>query len=154
MAQGGILGSGVKVGYSATSPVTWLPLGQILNVDAPGLNPDEVETTIHGTSNYKRFMRGLIDVSEMAVTLLADLNQVTSVDQAALFTLQGAGTTVWWRVEIPTDRTRSAYTALEFQGWVKKWDPQTPIAGRQELNISVRFDGNSFSKYPSGASAM
>lgn len=154
MATGGILGSGVKVAYSVSSPITWIPVGNILNVDVPGLNPDEVETTIHGTANFKRFMRGLIDVGELMMTLLMDLNQATSTDQAALFALQAAGTTVWWRVEIPTDRTRSAYTALEFQGWVKKWIPKAPIADKQELETSVRFDGTSFTKYNSGASAF
>jgi len=154
MAQGGMLGSGVKVGYSASSPVSWTSVGQILEADVPGLEPDEVETTVHGTSNFRRFMRGLIDISELRLVLLSDLDQATAVDQDALFDYQAAGTTLWWRVEIPVDRTRSAYTALEFQGWVKNWLPRAPIDDRQELEVSIRFDGTSFAKYAAGASAI
>jgi len=154
MAQSGMLGSGVKVGYSAASPVSWIGLGQILEADIPGLEPDEVETTIHGTSNFRRFIRGLIDVTELRLVLLADLDEGTGVDQDALFALQAVGTTVWWRVEIPVDRARTEYTALEFQGWVKNWLPRAPMDDRQELEVTVRFDGTSFSKYAAGASAI
>ena len=154
MAQSGMLGSGVKVGYSADSPVSWTGIGQVLEVDIPGLEPDEVETTVHGTSNFRRFIRGLIDVTELRLVLLADLDESTAADQNALFDYQAAGTTIWWRVEIPVDRTRSEYTALEFQGWVKNWLPRAPIDDRQELEVSIRFDGTSFTKYPAGASTI
>ncbi len=153
MSQNGIIGSGVKIAYSATSPNTWLTVGQILDVTVPGLNPDEVETTVH-SARYKRFIRGLIDVGEMTMSLLADLDQATGVDQATLFTYQAAGTTLWWRVEIPTNRAVTTWTALEFQGWVKKWEPSTPIADKQVLMVSVRFDGTSFTKLASGASLI
>ena len=154
MAQSGMLGSGVKVGYSAASPVSWTGIGQVLEVDIPGLEPDEVETTVHGTSNFRRFIRGLIDVTELRLVLLADLDEGTAADQDALFTYQAAGTTIWWRVEVPVDRTRSEYTALEFQGWVKNWLPRAPIDDRQELEVTIRFDGTSFTKYEAGASAI
>ena len=154
MAQSGMLGSGVKVGYSAASPVSWTGIGQVLEVDIPGLEPDEVETTVHGTSNFRRFIRGLIDVTELRLVLLADLDESTAADQNALFAYQAAGTTIWWRVEIPVDRTRSEYTALEFQGWVKNWLPRAPIDDRQELEVTIRFDGTSFTKYEAGASAI
>ena len=154
MAQDGMLGSGVKVGYSAASPVSWTGIGQVLEVDIPGLEPDEVETTVHGTSNFRRFIRGLIDVTELRLVLLADLDEGTAADQDALFTYQAAGTTIWWRVEVPVDRTRSEYTALEFQGWVKNWLPRAPIDDRQELEVTIRFDGTSFTKYEAGASAI
>ena len=154
MAQSGMLGSGVKVGYSAASPVSWTGIGQVLEVDIPGLEPDEVETTVHGTSNFRRFIRGLIDVTELRLVLLADLDEGTAADQDALFDYQAAGTTIWWRVEIPVDRTRSEYTALEFQGWVKNWLPRAPIDDRQELEVTIRFDGTSFTKYEAGASAI
>ena len=155
MAVDGVLGNGVKIAYSAASPVSWTNIGQVLDVTVPGLEPDEVETTVHGTSSYKRFMRGMIDVTELEATLLADLDEGTSPAQDALFDYQAAGTTLWWRVEVPVDRAQTEYTAFEFQGWVKKWTPVVGDPGaRQELQFSVRFDGTTFSKYEAGATAI
>lgn len=155
MALSGVLANGVKVGYSAASPVSWTGLGQVLDIEVPGLEPDEVETTVHSTSIYRRFMRGMVDVTEMSVRLLADLDEGTSPSQDALFDYQALGTTLWWRVEIPVDRAQTEYTALEFQGWVKTWKPVAGDPGaRQELEVTVRFDGTSFAKYPAGASAI
>lgn len=154
MALNGLLGNGIKVAYSAASPVSWTAVGQILDSTLPGLKPDEVETTVHSTGSFKRFIRGLIDVSEMGLTLLADLDEATSADQDAMFDYQAAGTTLWWRVEVPTARDHSKYTAFEFQAWIKNWIPKAPIAGRQELEVSLRFDGDSFTKYAAGASAI
>jgi hypothetical protein len=154
MALSGMIGNGVKVAYSAASPVSWTRVGQVLNVDVPGLMPDEVETTVHSTSKWKRHIPGMIDVGEMNLTLLADLDEGTSPAQDALFDYQAAGTTLWWRIEIPVDRAQTEFTAIEFQGWVKNWAPKTPIEGRQELEASVRFDGDSYTKYAAGASAI
>lgn len=154
MALGGILGSGVKVAFSASSPVSWTTVGQIDDLDFPGLNPDEVETTVHGTSNFKRFMRGLIDVGELMVTVLKDGNQATSPVQKTIRNYQIAGTTIYWRVEIPTDRDRSAYEAFEFQGWVKTFSPKVPKADKQTLQFSVRFDDTAFTRYDAGSSAI
>lgn len=154
MAQSGVIGNGTKVGYGAASPVTWINVGQLLNADVPGLAQDEIETTIHSTGGFKRFMRGLKDVTEMGLTLLADLDETTDVVQDALFDYQAAGTTLWWRIEIPTARDQSRFTAFEFQGFVKNWLPSAPIEGRQELRVTVRFDGTSFAKYPAGASQI
>lgn len=155
MAQNGVLGDGVKVAYSASSPVTWVPVGQILTCEIPGLEPDEVETTVHGTtSGLRRHMRGLIDVTEMMMTILADLDETTGVDQDALFDFQAAGTTIYWRVEVPTVRDKSKFVGFEFRGWVKKWHPKAPIDNRQELDASVRFDDTAFTKTAAGASQI
>lgn len=155
MALSGVLANGVKVGYSAASPVSWTAVGQVLDIEVPGLEPEEVETTVHGSSDFRRFMPGMTDVTEMALRLLADLDEGTSPAQDALFNYQAAGTTLWWRVELPADRAQTEYTALEFQGWVKNWKPVAGDPGaRQELEVSVRFDGTSFTKYSAGASAI
>lgn len=152
---GGQIGNGTRVFYAEdTSPFDWQELGQLLDVTVPGLNPDEVETTVHSTQPWKRFIRGMIDVGELGLMILQDLDSATSPDQRKLFDLQAAGTTVQWRIEIPVDRDLATtdYAAIEFAGWVKKWSPKTPIAGRQELEASVRFDGDSFSLLAAGNS--
>jgi hypothetical protein len=154
MAQNGVLGDGVKVAYSASSPITWVPVGQILDVGFPGLTPDEVETTVHSTTRWKRFIRGMIDVGETTLTLLADMDSATGTDQQALFTYQAAGTTLYWRIEVPVIRAGTSFAAFEFQAWVKKWELKTPMADKQVLECSLRFDGTYFNKLAAGASAF
>jgi hypothetical protein len=154
MATDGMLGNGVKIGFSVTSPVSWTSVGQVLTTDLPGLDPSEVESTVHSTSKYRRFIPGLVDVTETNMRLLADLDEGSSADQDALFTHQAAGTTLWWRIEVPVDRSQSEYTAFEFQAWVKRWKPVAEIDQRQELEVTLRFDGTSFAKYPAGASEL
>jgi hypothetical protein len=152
MASGGVLGFGTKVAFSNSSPVSWTAVPQILDITFPGLNPDEVETTVHGTLPYKRFMRGLIDVSELTLTLELDL--ASNSVHRTLRTLQLNGTTVWWRIEVPENRERTSWVAFEFQGWVKSWVPSTPIADKQTLEVSIRFDGTDFAMYAPGTSQI
>lgn len=159
MATDGVLGNGVKVAFSASSPVTWTSVGQVLDIEIPGLEPDEIETTVHGTSKFKRYMPGMIDVSEMTLSLLADLDESSATESAgpaqdSLFEYNQSQTTIWWRVEVPADRTQTEFVAFEFQGWVKNWKPSVPIEDKQTLEVSVRFDGTSYVKYPAGASAI
>ena len=153
MAQDGVIGNGVKVGYSATSPNTWLPVPQVLDVEIPGLMADKVPTSVHG-STYKRKMRGMLDVSAAKITVLADLDPATTASHTALQTLQAAGTTVWWRIEVPSNRARTAYVGFEFQGYVDTWHPKAPLEGRQEIELNIEFDGTSFSRSAPGASTI
>lgn len=154
MALNGMIGNGTRVGYSATSPVSYTTIGQLLNLDFPGLNPDEVETTVHSDEPWKRFIRGMIDVGETTLTLLSDLDEGTSADQDALFDYQAAGTTLYIRIEVPVDRAHNEFTPFEFQAWVKKYMVKTPIQGRIETEISLRFDGSYFWKGPAGAGVL
>lgn len=153
MATDGVLGNGVKWGYSFASPMAWNTIPQILDIDIPGLVADEVETSVHG-SIYKRKMRGMLDVTAMKVMLLADLDPSTTPTHTALQSIQAAGTTVWHRVEVPSNRAKTAYAAFEFQGYIHTWLPKPPIDGRQEIEVEVHFDGTSFSRYAPGASAL
>jgi hypothetical protein len=152
MATGGVLGFGTKVAYSDTSPVSWTAVPQVKDIKFPGLTPDEVETTVHGTLPFKRFMSGLIDVSEMVLTLETDL--ASNSVHRYLRQLQLAGTTVWWRIEVPENRAKTSWVAFEFQGWVKNWVPSTPLADVQTLEVSIRFDGTDFVMYAPGASQI
>ena len=147
MAQGGILGNGVRVAYSSSSPVSWQRLDQLLDISFPTFVADDIDSTVHGTSKLKRSMPGMVEVSEMTLTLLSDLDSATTPEQDALWDLNQAGTTVWWRVEVPVERDQSKCVPFEFQGYVKSWEPATPIDDRQTLNVVIRFDGDSLVKF-------
>ena len=153
MATGGVLGN-VRFAYSSTSPVSWMKITNIRDADIPGLEPSEVETTVYSTGKLKRHMPGLSDVSDCTLTLVQDLDETTSAEQAALLVLQQAGTTVWCRAEIANDRAFTKWTAFEFQAYVKTWKPSAKAGALGELQVVFRFDGDSFTKYPSGASVI
>jgi len=149
-----MLGNGVKIAFSASSPVAWIAVGQVLNAEIPQLVRDKIDRTVHSAYGYKRSLPGMIDVSDLTLEILQDLNQATSVAQRTLLTYLKAGTTLWWRIEIPTDRTQTAFAALEFQGFVMSWQPSAPIGEKQQLTAVIAFDGSDISLYAAGASAI
>lgn len=142
MAQGGILGNGCKVAYSAASPITWIPVNQLREVAFPTYEADKVEITTHSVVNkLKRYMAGLIEVGDPSFVVLTDLNPSTSPDQAALIAANKAGTSYWWRIEVPTNRARTQFYGIEFQASVKNFAPDTPIDGAQTTRYTLTFDG-------------
>lgn len=151
MATGGVLGNGVRVGYSANSPVSWTRVAQLVEIEFPSMEADDVDVTVHGVSRFKRSMPGMIEVSEMTLTLEADLDPATTPTHTALFDLSNAGTTVWWRIEVPVDREQTEAVAFEFQGNVKTWTLATPIDDKQTVEVVVKFDGDSFVMYEPAA---
>lgn len=160
MALGGVLGNGMKIGYATSSPITWTGLGQVVNVEIPMLEDDIVDSTVHGTSKFKTHFGGLSEVSEATVTLLADLDEVTSPGQHAMFGFNANGTQLYWRVEIPVDRARTRFTAFEFPATVRSYKPAAPIEDRQTLEVGLLFDSapvtgaRFFNKLPAGASQI
>lgn len=155
MATGGNIGNGTKVAYSGSSPVTWVPVAQLLDIPQfISLISNDVDTTVHSTSRIMTSMPGMIPVPEIQLELLADLDQSTTASHEALRTYQSAGTTIWWRVEIPTNRTQTLFRAFEFQAYVKEWTPDaTKIAEAQKLKVVLRYGGN-LAVYNAAASAI
>lgn len=150
MATGGVLGNGTKVGFATTSPVTWTRVGQLMNIDSfMSLVPADVDTTVYGTSNIMTSMPGMIDPPEMQFTCLSDHNPSTSASLETLRQYQSgsghanAGSTLYWRVEVPTDRgqTSSLFRAWEFQAFVKDLANSVPIGDKQTTQFTLRFAG-------------
>lgn len=155
MATGGYIKNGTKFAYSLNSPVSWLAIGQILEAPDLGIEREKVERTVHGTSIFKRSLPGMADVLAMTLTLLSDANQSTSAAQEALRGLVQAGTTVWFRAEVPTDRAQTLFRAIEFQGYVRSFKLPGGSAGdRQECTCDIEFDGDSWTWYNAAASQI
>lgn len=155
MALGGNIGNGTKVAFSAASPVSWVRVAQLLDVPQfIALVANDVDTTVHSTSRLMTSMPGMFPVPEVALDLLADLDETTCTSHETLRGYQAAGTTIWWRVEIPTTRDQSKFRAFEFQGYVKEWTPDaTKIADAQKLKVTIRYGGG-LSVYAAGTSSI
>lgn len=155
MATGGIINNGTKFAYSAASPVSWTRLGQILESPELGIERDKVDTTVHGSSIFKRSMPGMAEVMPMTLKLLSDPNQSTSAAQDAMRTYCVAGTTIYFRAEIPVDRSQSSFRAVEFQAYVRSFvlSGGTP-EDRQECELTVEFDDSAWTWYNAGSSAI
>src|SRR6185503_2380033 len=153
MAQGGVLGIHTRVGFSSTlSPLSYTKINQLLNVNIPSLDPDKVDISLHG-SIWKRNMPGMLTVGDMELTIMQDLDAATSPEQDTLYSLQAAGTTVAWRVEVPNQRgTPTSWTPFLFNGWVLGIHPGTALAEAQKLIVTVTFDGTAFTKGTAAAS--
>jgi len=153
MAVDGVLGN-VKVAYSLSSPISWVNVPQLLDAQIPTFSREKIDTSVMGTSGFKRSIPGWNQVSDMTLKVLADLDETTSPAHAALASLNKAGTTVWWRVEIAVNRDSTKWKAWEFQGFVQEFKPVAPAGGREEIDITVGFDGTAFTVYNAGASAI
>lgn len=145
--QGGVLGNGVKLAYSAASPVNWVEVGQLMDFpDFPQLEAAIINTTVHSTSQMERGMPGMVPIAEMPFKVLADLDQVTGADLEAIRQYAPAsghanqGATLYWRIEGPTNRAQTAYRGVEFRAWVRGFKVHTPINDVQTVDIGLVFD--------------
>lgn len=155
MATGGYINNGVKIAYSASSPVSWTRVGQVLQAPEMGIERDKIDTTVHSAYIYKRSMPGMAEIPPLEMTLLADLNQATSAAHEALRTYCVAGTTIYWRIEVPVDRTQTSFRAFEFQAYVRTWMVNsTAPEDRQEIQTTLEFDDSTWTVYNAGASAI
>jgi hypothetical protein len=155
MATGGYINNGVKIAYSSSSPVSWQQVGQVLSAPQMGIERDKVDSTVHSAYIYKRSLPGMAEIPPLEMMLLADLNQATSPGQDALRSLCVNGTTVYWRIEVPVDRTQTLFRAFEFQAYVRSWlvNSETP-EDRQEVSCTLEFDDTTWTVYNAAASAI
>lgn len=151
---GGVLGNGVKVAFSLTSPTSWIRVGQLLDTGLSSLVRNKVDRTVHSTSPFRRSMPGMIEIGDLSLTILADFDEATTGALKQIYDLFVAGTTVWWREEIPVDRQQSSYQATEYQGYIVSFNREAPIDNRQQVTIAVAYDSDSYTRYKAGASAI
>lgn len=156
MAQGGLIGNGVRVAYATGSPHTWKKLEQVLDCVIPTIVADKIDSTIHGTARFKRNFAGMQEVGDLEIMMLRDPDSTTSPNQNSLFDYLASQTQLWWRVEVPaeSDLATTDFEAYEFQGRVASFEPTAPITDRQELKCAVTFDGSSFVRYQPYASVI
>lgn len=154
MAIGGVLGNGVKVAFSASSPVSWTRVGQLLDQQLPTLETAKVDKTTHGSSKLMRSMPGMISVGDLQLTILGDLDETTGASLESLRTYQLVQTTIWFRFEVPVDRSQSEVRAVEFQGYVGSFNYASPLTDRQVAEVAIVFDDDSWVMYNAGASAI
>jgi len=147
MAQGGILGNGTKVGYSASSPVSFLNVPQVTDVVFPTYIADDVNIDTHSVTNkLHRKMAGLIEVGNAQVTMLSDPDPATAAALAFFEARNTDGTSFWLRIERPANRARSSFFGIVFQCNVKSIQHQTPINDAQKTVVEFQFDGESIQK--------
>lgn len=148
MATGGVIGNGSKLGYSAASPVTFTRVGQIMNFDKfIDLVPADVDTTVHSSSNIMTSIAGMIAAPEFSFTCLADFDPATMPSHETLRQYQSgsgfsvAGSSLYFRVEVPVVANQGFFRAWEFQAYVKSLVITVPISGVQKLQMALKFTG-------------
>ncbi len=150
---GGVTGD-LKVAFSLTSPVSWLNVPQVEDCQIPQFVREKIDTTVFGIKKFKRSMPGFNSVSDMTLKVLADLDELTTPSHSQLMNLNVLGTTIWWRVEIATNRESTRWKAWEFQAYVGDCKPAVTPGGKSEIDYTIVFDGEDFTIYPAGASAI
>lgn len=155
MAQGGVIGNGTKVGYSATSPTSYTKIGQLM--DLPkfiSLVRNLVDTTVHSTSFAMTSIPGMAPTPEVQLKVLADFDQATGPTLEALRGFQNASTTgIWWRIEVPVQGAQTTFRAWEFQGAVREFTPTIQIAATQTVMVTITYGGG-LTVYNAAASVL
>ncbi len=138
----GVLGNGLKVAYSAASPLTWVQVPDILMIDKFfGLVNPKIDISVSGDL-IKRTMPGVPDAPELGFTKLADPDPSTGIAEEAIRAFQLAGTTIYWRFERPTNRARTSFRGEVFQAYVLSVEPAAPIQDKQTVKITLSYGGN------------
>ena len=154
MALDGMIGNGIKVAYSNASPVSWVRVTQLDAITTPQFSSDVIDRTVSGTNRFKRSLPGMATVSPLQLVILGDLDSATSPVQAALLALWKTGETIYWRVEIPINRSQTSFRPMEFRGYVKDFQYAAPIDDKQTLTVSIEFDDEDVYLLAPGASAI
>mgnify|MGYP001579136005 CR=1 FL=1 len=143
MATGGVLGNGTKAAYSITSPLSWVNVPALVDISVPTYVADKVNIDTHSVSNnLHKNMAGMITVGDPGFTVLADFDPATSAAQAYLRAANKAGTSLWFRFEIPTNRAKTLFWGVEFKATVLSDEPAVPIADKQTRRFNLSFDGD------------
>lgn len=154
MAQGGYIGNGIRVGYSLSSPLSYNKLEQVIDATPPKLKADVIDTSRHSSNRYKSNIPGMYDVSPVTIKMLRDADSSTSPKQNALRQLQDSSTTVYLRVEVPTNAQQTTFEAWEISGRFSDWGVSAPLMGRVELDVSFLFDGVNYIYFAQSASVI
>lgn len=139
MAKGGIIGNGMKVGYSLTSPLSYNKLEQLLDANPPTLTPDKIDTTRHGTSRLKSNVPGMLDIAPTTIKCLYDADPATSPNVNGIPALVNSQASIYLRIEVPT--AGGLFVAWELSGRFASYTVAAPIMARQEVTIQFFFDG-------------
>jgi len=142
--DGGITGNGCKVGYqTVASPLgSWTSLGQIQNIEGLEVTVEKWDATVHSANRFAREGPGLIVVSPLVITFLANPNPGTGygVTQENLYDLLIDGQTLAFRLEKPTNRQQTLFVGREFEGFVSAHREGQPIRDAQTTIVEITFD--------------
>ncbi len=139
MAQGGMIGNGIRFAHATGSPQTWKRWEQVMDCPAPTLTRAKVPVTVHKDNDFVTSISGMATVSDVLVKMLKDPDPATSPIQNSLFALAQAKTKLWFRLEIPANDAHTLFTAYEWMGQVTDVKDLDPMAGAQELDVTVIF---------------
>ena len=154
MALGGYIGNGIRVGYSLASPLSYNKLEQVIDAAPPKLKADVIDTSRHSANRYKSNIPGMYDVSPVTIKMLRDADPSTAPKQNAIRALQDASTTIYLRVEVPSNSGQTLFEAWEISGRFSDWGISAPLMGRVELDVSFLFDGVDYIYFAPAASVI
>jgi hypothetical protein len=143
MPTGGVTGKRLRVGYSASSPITWTEIGGVTDAGFPSLVGDKIANDFHGMEgNIHRTMSGMATPGEPSVTVLTDWDPSTSADQEFLRARQKDSVKFWLRIEAPVDRAKTEWRGVEFECSVNSFEASVPINDRQTTKFTFNFEGD------------
>lgn len=135
-----------RLGYGTTLEIDFLTvasfqtIGQVLDINAPGLQRDDVEVTAMDSPNdTKEYIRGLIESGELAFEVNWDHN-TASLNHDDLLTAMKASSSAAldaYRITLPG----GSGEVITFSGYVKGYTPAIPVQDKMVLSLTVKVTG-------------
>jgi len=113
---------------------TFDAIAEVIEISPPNQQADDVDVTHMASPGQTReFIQGLIDPGEMSITINWVPSDATDVIIQALKT---SGATRQMRITWPNN------VKWTFSGFIKGFEPSSPIDDRMTATITVRVSGN------------
>jgi hypothetical protein len=119
--------AGTTLGCDFTTPLTYLTIGNILNITGPSSEVGSVETTVL-TSTRKTYRFTIVDPGELTFEL--DFDPTDTNTHTLLAGLQDAPAMHSWQITYPTTPAKKATVS----GFLTKFEPN---AGGVEENLTA-----------------
>jgi len=140
-----MIGNGVHIEVSTSSPTSYTEIGQILELDEISLIRAVVDGTYHGHT-YKRPEPGMLEWQPLSFTLLHKSGSGENSD--SVYDELVTGDWYWIRVRFPdTENSATQDEAYEFQGFFSKLGVTVPREDEITSAVELQIDGNTLAKY-------
>jgi hypothetical protein len=129
-------GSKISHGNGA-SPEVFTQIEEVTSIGGPDGSAPLIDVS-HLQSTRKEYLQGLADGGQVQL----ECNFIAGAQQMSLFTMfNNTADPESFRIEIPTDSTRSAFHQFDFQGIVTKWSLADAVDAKVKLNVTLQTTG-------------
>tara|TARA_B100002019_G_scaffold111531_1_gene95951 strand:- start:13319 stop:13747 length:429 start_codon:yes stop_codon:yes gene_type:complete len=132
---------GLTLKYQDGSSATYNDLGSITDLTPPAVTKDTIEVTSHGDGGIRKYIGGLVDFGEVAITVNYNPDNTAHARFRTLAqSPNDLATTANTGFKITF--ADSGATELTFNGIVTGFEQEAPIDGQLSATITIKVSGS------------